>query len=466
MYLEEDQLHEECGVIGVYDSDENAAEYAYYGLYALQHRGQESAGIAVNQGGIINYHKDMGLVPEVFDDEILAGLKGPMTIGHVRYSTTGDSLIANAQPLVVNYRQGHIGLAHNGNLVNSDTLREILEDDGVVFQSSIDTEVIVNMLARYAKNGMVPALKQVMELLKGAYALVITTGNQLIGARDPFGLRPLCLGQTETGYVLSSESCALDTIGAEFVRDVEPGEIVVITEDGVESFKSDKWCKKHLCLFELIYFARPDSRMDGTSVYESRVNAGKILAKEAKVDADVVIAVPDSGIPAAIGYAEASGIPYSVGLIKNRYIGRTFIQPNQALREQGVKIKLNALKETVAGKRVIMIDDSIVRGTTSKRIVELLRRAGAKEVHFMVSSPPVAYSCHFGIDTPYREYLIAANQTIDEIRDSIGADSLHYISLDGLIKATGKKKGFCTACFDGDYPMEVPRDRKNGKEEN
>lgn len=461
----EDELHEECGVIGVYDEDLNAAQYSYYGLYALQHRGQESAGIAVNQNGQIKYHKGMGLVPEVFNDNILASLKGKITIGHVRYSTTGDSLVANAQPLVVNYRQGHIGLAHNGNLVNSDTLREILEDNGVVFQSSIDTEVIVNMIARYSKNGIEQAIKQVMELLKGAYALVITTENKLIGARDPFGLRPLCLGKTDHGYVLSSESCALDTIGAEFVRDIEPGEIIVIDEDGVKSIKSDKWCRKNLCLFELIYFARPDSRMDGTSVYNSRYEAGKILAKESKVKADVVIAVPDSGIPAAIGFAEESGIPYGVGLIKNRYIGRTFIQPNQELREQGVKIKLNALKEAVDGKRVIMVDDSIVRGTTSKRIVEILKKAGAKEVHVRVSSPPVVYPCHFGIDTPYREYLIAANQSIKHIAEMIGADSLHYISLDGLIASTGKKKGFCTACFDGDYPMEVPINRKNGKEE-
>lgn len=457
MFEEMDKLKEECGVVGVYANKGNVSKMVYYGLYALQHRGQESAGIAVSDQGKISHHKGMGLAPEVFDDKTLDSLSGNIGIGHVRYSTFGESLIENAQPLVVRYKRGNIALAHNGSLVNSEALREIMEDDGVVFQTTIDTEVIANLIARYHNKDIIKSIKNTIEVLKGAYSLVIVSEDKLIGVRDSLGLRPLCLGKFEDGYVLASESCALDTIGAEFVRDVDPGEIVIIDENGIETIKSDKWCNRKMCVFEYIYFARPDSTIDGINVYLSRSEAGKMLAREAPVEADVVIGVPDSGTPAAIGYAEESGIPFGIGLIKNKYIGRTFIQPTQALREQGVKIKLNVLKENVEGKRVVMVDDSIVRGTTSKRIVDMLKKAGAKEVHVRVSSPPVKYPCYFGIDTPYRENLVAANYTTDEIRDMINADTLHFLTIKGLSEATGEKKGYCKACFDGNYPMEVPR---------
>ena len=462
-YNTDDKLQEECGVIGIYNSDgEGVADKLCYGLLALQHRGQESAGIAVSSGDKVDYHKDMGLVTEVFNKEIVSKLKGNIGIGHVRYSTTGDSHVHNAQPLVVKYRNGSISLAHNGNLVNANTVREMLEDEGVVFQTSTDSEVVANLMARYHKNGIEKSIKKVMGLLKGAYALTIMTDNKLIAVRDPHGLRPLCVGKTKSGYAVASESCALDTIGAELIRDVEPGEILVIDENGLNSVSHDKWCRKSLCVFELIYFARPDSLMDETDIYKSRREAGKILAREYPVDADVVISVPDSGTAAAIGYAEESGIPYTEGLIKNRYIGRTFIQPTQQLREQGVKLKLNVVHENIRGKRVILVDDSIVRGTTSRRIVDMLKNAGAKEVHVRVSSPPVKYSCYFGIDTPNRQKLIAANYTVEEITEQIHADSLGYISIRGLIRSTGKdeelqKSGFCMACFNGDYPMEVPK---------
>lgn len=460
MFWLDDKLHEECGVMGIYSNNrDDVSQMVYYGLYALQHRGQESAGIAVSNKGIIDYHKKMGLVQEVFNPEIIDKLKGNISIGHVRYSTTGANHPSNAQPLVVKYKNGTIALAHNGNLVNAGTIREILEDEGVVFQTSIDSEVVANLIARYHKDGVEKAVRKVMEILKGSYALVIMTKDKLIGARDPFGIRPLCLGKIDGGYVLASESCALDTIGAEFVRDIDPGEIVVIDENGITSHPNDKWCKKNLCIFEFIYFARPDSKIDGTSVYLARREAGRILAKEYPVDADIVISVPDSGTVAAIGYAEESGIPYSEGLIKNRYVGRTFIQPAQKLREQGVKLKLNVLKENVEGKRIVLVDDSIVRGTTSRQIVDMLKNAGAKEVHVRVSSPPVKFPCYFGIDTPSRRHLVASSKTIEEIRDMIHADSLGYLSIEGLIKTTGNQQnGFCLACFNEDYPMEVPRE--------
>ncbi|MPW24960.1 amidophosphoribosyltransferase [Alkalibaculum sp. M08DMB] len=457
--FDDDKIKEECGVAGIFSNqeDEEVSRLLYYCLYALQHRGQESAGIATNKGGKISKWKENGLVSDIFrGDEILDSLKGNIGIGHVRYSTCGDGDIRNAQPLMVNYKTSQIALAHNGNLVNAKALRDMLEDSGVVFQTDIDTEVIVNLFARSLKDGLVNAIKRVVEIIKGAYAVVITTEDKLVGIRDPHGLRPLCLGKTKTSYVLASESCALDAIGAELVRDIEPGEIVVIDKDGVKSFQQNNWVKRKSCIFELIYFARPDSVIDERSVYLSRHNAGIILAKENPVEGDVVIGVPDSGIPAAIGYAKESGIPYGMGLIKNKYIGRTFIQPNQKLREEGVRIKLNALKENIEDKRVIIIDDSIVRGTTSKRLVEMLREAGAKEVHFRVSSPPVAHTCHFGIDTPYRQHLIGATHSVEEIRKMIGADTLGFISVNGLVESVGGEDKYCKACFDGDYPMEVP----------
>jgi amidophosphoribosyltransferase len=377
-------------------------------------------------------------------------------VGHVRYSTEGESHLENAQPLVVSYKNNHIALAHNGNLVNARALREMLEDSGVVFQTTTDSEVMLNLIARGMKNGIVESIKRMVEMIKGAYALVITTEDKLIAIRDPHGLRPLSMGKSKNGYAFSSETCGLDAVGAELVRDLEPGEIVIIDGNGVNSYAQNNWVKKRLCIFELIYFARPDSVIDGIGVYRARHNAGKILSKESPVEADVVIGVPDSGMPAAIGFAEASGIPFGMGLIKNKYIGRTFIQPNQELREEGVKIKLNVLKDNVQGKRVVIVDDSIVRGTTSKRLVEMLREAGASEVHFRVSSPPVTHTCHFGIDTPYRKDLVGANFTVEQIREMIGADTLAFISIDGLVESVGGGAMYCKACFDGDYPMEVP----------
>ena len=455
-FLQEDSLHEECGVIGIYREEKNASRLAYYGLFALQHRGQECAGIAVNCNGDIEVKKGMGLVADVFNESSLNELQGNIAIGHVRYSTAGDKDVRNAQPLVAKYKQGDIGLAHNGNLVNAKNIREILEDSGVIFHSTTDTESILNLIARYSSKGIENGIKNTMSLVKGAYALVLTTGDSLIGIRDPHGLRPLCIGKLKDGYVLASESCALDVLDAEFVRDVAPGEIVVINGEGLRSIEPSNMCQKHLCVFELIYFARPDSVIDGDSVYDFRVNAGKMLAKQRKIEADMVMPVPDSGVPSAIGYAKESGIPYGEGLVKNRYIGRTFIQPTQEMRENAVRIKLSPLKQNLEGKRVIMTDDSIVRGTTCKRIVEQVRKAGAKEVHVCITSPPVQYSCYFGIDTPYREFLIGAQKTIEEICEYIGADSLTYLSEEGLREVCQYKSQFCKACFNGRYPMEVP----------
>ena len=457
-----DKLNEECGVFGIYDRDNlDAARLTYYALYALQHRGQESAGIAVNNDGNFMYHKDMGLVPEVFNEDIINSLKGKLAIGHVRYSTTGASLRENAQPMVIKYKNGNMALAHNGNLVNAAMVRERLEEEGVIFQSSNDSEVILNLISRYrlTSSGIEEAIGKMMDEIKGSYALVILTPKRLVGVRDPFGIRPLCIGQIENSYVLASETCAFDAVGAKYVRDVKPGEIVLIDDNGLTSIQAKVTGESRLCIFEHIYFARPDSYIDGASVYRARIEAGRRLAKDHPVDADLVIGVPDSGLTAAMGYSIESGIPYGVGLIKNRYIGRTFIQPDQSQREKGVKIKLNALKDAIDGKRVIMIDDSIVRGTTSRRIVQLLRDAGAKEVHMMVSSPPVKFPCYFGIDISLKSQLVASKHTIEEIRDMLGADSLGYLTVEGILEAPkGSKCGFCTACFRGDYPMEVPEE--------
>jgi amidophosphoribosyltransferase len=456
-FVSEDKLHEECGVIGVYDRGNiNSARMSYYGLIALQHRGQESAGIAVNNDGIITCYKEMGLVSEVFNQKILNLLNGDMSIGHVRYSTSGESFVTNAQPLVVKYKNGSLALAHNGNLVNARQLREKLEDDGMIFTTSTDTEVIACLIAKNYKGNIQEAIIKTMDVIKGAYALVIMTGDKLIGVRDKHGMRPLVLGRLDNGYVLASETCALDTLGAEYVRDIEPGEIITIDKNDYSSISARKDEKRATCIFEYVYFARPDSFMDGISVYISREKAGRILAKEQPVDADIVISVPDSGTPAAIGFANESGIPYSIGLIKNKYIGRTFIQPSQSMREMGVKLKLNPLKNAVDGKRVVMIDDSIVRGTTSRKIVQALRDAGAKEVHIRVASPMVKHCCYFGIDTPDKKQLIGANNEIDAICKSIGADSIGYLSLEGLkesVESSGE--GFCTACLSGDYPIDI-----------
>lgn len=453
----EDKLKEECGIFGIYGGDKQGlSRITYYGLYALQHRGQESAGIAVCSGGRIRHYKQMGLVSEIFNDDILEDLQGTIACGHVRYSTTGDSNITNAQPLVVRYRNGSLALAHNGNLVNAGELRKQLENDGVIFQTSIDSEVIANLLARLDRGDIIEAVKETMKRVRGAYALVIMTGSKLIGVRDQNGIRPLSLGMKDGSYVLSSESCAFDTIGARLIRDVEPGEIVVIDDKGLKSYFADMPGSNRLCVFEYIYFGRPDSIMDGKNIYMARKRSGAILFGEHPADADIVISVPDSGTAAAIGYSEASGIPFVEGLVKNRYVGRTFIKPKQRMREIGVTLKLNVLEDIVKGKRVVMVDDSIVRGTTSRRLVQMIKNAGATEVHFRVSSPPVQYPCYFGIDTPSKRDLIGANYTVEDIRDMIGADSLGYLSLEGLKEAVGRDIFYCDACFSGNYPMEVP----------
>ncbi len=453
-----DKLKEECGVIGVYVKDEKlAARLAYYGLYALQHRGQESAGITINNNGNLESIKGMGLVSEVFSEDDLNKLKGMIAIGHVRYSTSGDKELNNCQPVVAKYKHGSIALAHNGSLTNGDGIRDMLEEEGAVFHTTLDSESILQLISRQHKRGIESALKNTISLIKGGYAIVITTKDQLIGVRDPHGIRPLCIGQIDDGsYILASESCALDVIDATFIRDVEPGEVVVIDNMGLKSIRPTHWGQKKLCIFEMIYLARQDSIIDGYSVFEFRRRSGEILARECNAEADMVIPVPDSGISAAIGFSAASGIPYMEGLVKNRYVGRTFIQPTQEHRVRAVKLKLTPIRQTLKGKRVIMVDDSIVRGTTSKRIVEQVRKAGAVEVHLCITSPPVQYCCYYGIDTPDRNSLIGAVKSVDEICEYIGADSLTYLSLEGLREVCDNKSGFCRACFNGNYPIEVP----------
>lgn len=466
-----DQLREECGVFGMYDFDGgDVASSIYYGLFALQHRGQESCGIAVSdtQGakGNIESKKGMGLCNEVFTPEDLSGLKGDIGVGHVRYSTAGESCIENAQPLVLNYVKGTLGLVHNGNLINAHELRHELEYDGAIFQTTIDTEVIAYHIARQrVKTKTVEdAVKNAAKKLRGAYALVVMSPRKLIGLRDPFGFKPLCIGKRDNAYILASETCALDTIGAEFIRDVEPGELVMITPDG--GIVSDKsLCipeeKRGRCIFEWIYFARTDSYIDEMSVYSARIAAGRYLAQDSPVDADLVVGVPESGNAAAMGYAMESGIPYGTAFVKNTYVGRTFIKPKQSNRESSVSIKLNALKEAVAGKRIIMIDDSIVRGTTSDRIVRMLRDAGATEVHVRISSPPFLWPCYFGTDVPAREQLIAYNRTVEEIREIIGANSLGYLNINRLEQMVGGLT-ICKGCFTGVYPMEPPTEDIRG----
>ena len=455
--MAKDKMEEECGVFGIYSKEVNeVAQITYYGLYALQHRGQESAGISVSNFGEIVTYKGMGLTADVFTPETLNNLVGNAAIGHVRYSTTGASKLENAQPLESRYKLGQIAVAHNGNLTNAKIIRELLEDAGSTFNTSIDSEVIIKMIARKANGNVEDAIRSTVGAIKGAYALVILAGNKLVGVRDPYGIRPLCLGINENGdYILASESCAIDAVGGTLIRDVLPGEMVIIDENGVKSVKYSENNKKAPCSFEHIYFARPDSVIDGLNVYESRVEAGRLLAKQMKVDADVVIGVPDSGIPAAIGFAEASGIPYAIGLVKNKYIGRTFIKPTQALREQAVMVKLNPLKVNLEGKRVVIIDDSLVRGTTSKILIEIIRRAGAKEVHFRSASPAVKHSCYFGIDTAHREELIAARLSVEEIRKEINADTLDYLSMENMLKSL-KGYDYCVGCFNGEYPVDTP----------
>ena len=466
----DDGLHEECGVFGMYDLDGNdVASSIYYGLFALQHRGQESCGISVSDTfgpRKVDLLKGMGLVNEVFNSENLSKLHGNIGVGHVRYSTAGESIPSNAQPLVINYVKGTLMLAHNGNLINANELRDELAYTGAIFQTTIDSEVIAYLVARERINAKTAqeAVTNAMKKLKGAYALVISSPRKLIGARDPFGFKPLCIGKRDNAYILASETCALDTIGAEFVRDVLPGEVVTIDKDGIKSDTS--MClpkaKEARCVFEYIYFARPDSNFDGVSVYHSRIMAGRFLAMDSPVEADIVVGVPESGNAAAMGYAMESGIPYGTAFVKNSYVGRTFIKPQQKSRESSVRIKLNVLKEAVCGKRVIMIDDSIVRGTTSDRIVQMLKDAGATEVHVRISSPPFLYECYFGTDIPSRDQLIAHNRTIEEINEIIGADSLGYLRVERLKEIAGGL-GICTGCFDEKYPMEPPKEDIRGE---
>lgn len=464
-------LHEECGVFGMYDLDGNdVASTIYYGLFALQHRGQESCGIAVSDTcgpkGKVTVHKDMGLVNEVFTQDILDSMKGDIGVGHVRYSTAGASTRENAQPLVLNYVKGTLGLAHNGNLINANDLRKELEYTGAIFQTTIDSEVIAYHIARERLNSKTveEAVKLAAKKIKGAYALVVMSPRKLIGARDPFGFKPLCIGKRDNAYILASETCALDTLGAEYVRDVLPGEVVTITpEKGIVSDTSLCLPKgqEARCIFEYIYFARPDSQIDGVGVYHSRIMAGRFLAIDSPVEADLVVGVPESGNAAALGYALESGIPYGKAFMKNGYVGRTFIKPKQSNRESSVKIKLNVLREAVEGKRIIMIDDSIVRGTTSDRIVRMLREAGATEVHVRISSPPFLWPCYFGTDIPEREQLIAYNRTIDQIREVIGADSLGYLEIPRL-EEIADGLSICKGCFTGKYPIEPPKEDIRG----
>ena len=467
----EDKIKEECGVFGVYDFDGNdVASTIYYGLYALQHRGQESCGIAVSETmgpkGRVTSYKDMGLLNEAFTPEILEGLKGDIGVGHVRYSTAGSSTRENAQPLVLNYVKGTLGLAHNGNLINAPELRRELEYTGAIFQTTIDSEVIAYHIARERLNSKTveEAVGRAMGKIKGAYSLIVMSPRKLIGARDPFGFRPLCIGKRDNAYLLASETCALDTVGAEYVRDVEPGEIVTISpEKGIESDRTHCISKEEhaRCVFEYIYFSRPDSRIDGVSVYNSRILAGKFLAMDSPVEADLVVGVPESGNCAAMGYAMQSGIPYGTAFVKNSYVGRTFIKPKQKTRESSVQVKLNPIREVVNGKRIIMIDDSIVRGTTSDRIVRMLREAGAKEVHMRVSSPPFLYPCYFGTDVPASDQLIAYNHSVEEISRIIGTDSLAYLRIERLHEIVNDL-GVCKGCFTGKYPLEPPKEDIRG----
>jgi len=465
--MDMNKIHEECGVFGVFAKGKaSVASTVYYGLFALQHRGQESCGIVVNDDGLFEHHKDNGLVNDVFTPEIMRGLgEGNMAIGHVRYGTTGGNERVNAQPIVVNHIKGRLALAHNGNLVNSMELRRELEMQGSIFHTTSDTEVISYIITkeRLSAPSIEEAVNRAMHRIDGAYSLVMLSASKMIAARDKNGFRPLCYGVTEDGsYVVASESCALDAVSAKFVRDIFPGEIVVFDGDGVRTITEH--CgktKPTICVFEYIYFSRPDSCVEGVSVHEARVKAGACLALEHPVQADVVIGVPDSGLDAAIGYSRQSGIPYGIGFIKNKYIGRTFIAPGQKVREDKVRIKLNVIADTVRGKRVVLVDDSIVRGTTSARIVKLLRDVGATEVHMRSSAPPFLYPCYYGTDVDSQENLIACNHTMEEIRDIIGVDSLGYLNIDHLamLIGTAKGEGYCAACFDGTYPTSTPMEQ-------
>lgn len=455
-----EHLHEECGVFGIYGDDVMApATAAYYGIYALQHRGQESCGIAVNDMGVISHHRGMGLVNEVFDDKILAGLPGQMALGHVRYSTAGSSVLENAQPLVMRYVKGRLAITHNGNLTNAEDIRNELSQDGAIFQTTIDSEVIAHLVARERLhcNSIEEAVGCAVDKLRGAFSLLVMSPRKIVAARDPLGFRPMCIGTLGSGYVIASETCALDAVGAVFLRDIAPGEIAVVDEAGIHTYRTGSEERRRSCIFEYIYFARPDSVCDGVSVHESRLMAGRLLAQQHPVEADLVIGVPDSGIDAAIGYAKESGIPFGTGFVRNNYVGRTFIKPSQKERVASVNIKLNVLGQAIKGKRIVMVDDSIVRGTTSANIVKMLREAGATEVHVRISSPTVKWPCYFGTDIPTREELTANHHTVPELADIIGADTLGFMDANTLPCLMGQdpssSKKICDACFTGDYPI-------------
>ncbi|MCL2615255.1 MAG: amidophosphoribosyltransferase [Dehalococcoidia bacterium] len=460
-------MHEACGVFGIYSKSKDLARLTYFALFALQHRGQESAGIATSDGKRVQVFARMGLVSQVFDEESLSNLTGHIAIGHNRYSTTGSSRICNAQPLVVGNDENTIAIAHNGNITNTQPLMKELCDNGYTFNTTTDAEVITNLILSSTEKDWGSRIRQSMRRLQGAYSLTLMTTDTLFGVRDPLGVRPLCLGKMgDDSWVLSSESCALDHIGACFVREIEPGEIVVIDADGHRSYKEES--PKHaLCIFEYIYFARPDSIINNRLIYETRSAMGAGLAEEYPVDADLVVGVPDSATPAAVGYATRSGIPLGMGLVKNHYTGRTFIAPDQRLRDLGVKLKFNPMRQLLEGKRIVLVDDSIVRGTTTPQVIRLLRKSGAKEVHMRVCSPPLCFPCFMGVDMATKRELIATHKNIAEIRDYIGADSLGYLSLDGLVKATGLPNNcFCLACFTGDYPMPVQLEMDKLQHEN
>jgi len=464
-----DKPEEACGVFGIYAPEQDVAKMTYFGLYALQHRGQESAGIATFEDEKVHLHKDMGLVSQVFNESVLTQLPGNLAIGHTRYSTTGSSRKDNAQPAVIPTRLGSLALAHNGNLVNTVQLREELVETKVSLATTTDSELIALVIAEAVNAGAdwLEGASKAFHRCQGAFSLVIGTSVGVMGVRDPNGIRPLVIGTlpgNPVRYVLASETCGLDIIGAEYLRDVEPGELVWITEEGLASYHWSQKLQRKLCIFEMIYFARPDSIMHNESLYSYRMRLGKQIAAESAVDADIVFGVPDSGIPAAIGFAQSSGIPYAEGLIKNRYVGRTFIQPTQSMRESGIRMKLNPLKDVLAGKRVIIVDDSIVRGTTSRKLVKTLREAGVIEVHMRISSPPVTHPCFYGIDTDNQDQLIAATKSVTEIAEQLGVDSLAYLSWKGMLEATREDtNSFCSACFTGDYPVTIPEQVKRSK---
>jgi len=464
--LEADFWREGCGVFGIYAPGEDVANYTYFALYALQHRGQEGAGIAVWDGKQLRHHRGLGLAAQVFNEQILRGMRGDIALGHVRYSTTGSNTLVNTQPIVGEGKWGPFAVAHNGNLINTRALRADLEARGAQFSATSDTEVIVRLIEAMKADTIEEAVAAAMPYMRGAYSLGILAPGKLLAVRDPNGVRPLAIGQLNSlGYVLASETCAFHVIGADFVREVQPGEIVTVGPQGLTAFQAVEPGRKSCCIFEFIYFARPDSHIYGKSIYMARLRMGHLLAQQAPADADLVIPVPESALPHAMGYAQVSRIPYGEGLIKNRYIFRTFIAPDQRLRELGVKMKLSPLRENLAGRRIVVVDDSIVRGTTTKPEVELLREAGAREIHLRISSPPIKYPCFYGIDTSAgRKELIAARMSVPEIRDFLNADSLEYLSLKNLIKAVGlPKTNFCTACFDRHYPIPVPRELKATK---